>query len=39
VGTQMVFMDGGVIVEEGDPRELFQRPRSERLQQFFSKIL
>jgi len=39
VGTQMVFMDGGVIVEEGDPKELFQQPRSDRLQQFFSKIL
>ena len=39
VGTQMVFMDGGVIVEEGDPKELFQQPRSDRLKQFFSKIL
>ena len=39
VGTQMVFMDGGVIVEEGDPRELFANPQSERLQLFFSEIL
>ncbi len=39
VGTEMVFMDGGVIVEEGDPREVFANPQSERLKQFFSKIL
>jgi len=39
VGTRMVFMDGGVIVEEGDPRESFANPRSERLQKFFAEIL
>jgi polar amino acid transport system ATP-binding protein len=39
VGTRMVFMDGGVIVEEGDPREVFANPRSERLKLFFSEIL
>jgi ABC-type polar amino acid transport system ATPase subunit len=39
VGTQMVFMDGGVIVEEGDPREMFAHPESDRLQRFFSEIL
>jgi polar amino acid transport system ATP-binding protein len=39
VGTEMVFVDGGVIAEEGDPREMFANPKSERLQQFFSKIL
>jgi ABC-type polar amino acid transport system ATPase subunit len=39
VGTKMVFMDGGYIVEEGDPREVFAHPKSERLTQFFSKIL
>ena len=39
VGTRMLFMDGGVIVEEGDPREVFSNPRSDRLKQFFSKIL
>jgi ABC-type polar amino acid transport system ATPase subunit len=39
VGTQMVFMDGGVIVEAGDPREVFADPQSERLQQFFAEIL
>ena len=39
VGTQMVFMDEGVIVEAGDPRETFANPRSERLQRFFAEIL
>jgi ABC-type polar amino acid transport system ATPase subunit len=39
VGTEMVFVDGGVIGERGDPREMFSNPKSERLKQFFSKIL
>ena len=39
VGTRMIFTDGGIIVEEGDPREMFANPHSERLKQFFSKIL
>jgi ABC-type polar amino acid transport system ATPase subunit len=39
VGTEMVFVDEGVIAEEGDPREMFANPTSERLKQFFSKIL
>ena len=39
VGTRMLFIDGGVIVEDGDPREVFASPKSERLQKFFSQIL
>ena len=39
VGTEMVFIDHGVIVEAGDPREMFANPESDRLQQFFSEIL
>jgi ABC-type polar amino acid transport system, ATPase component len=39
VGTRMLFMDGGVIVEDGDPRAVFENPESERLKQFFSQIL
>ena len=39
VGTRMFFMDDGVILEEGDPREMFANPRHERLEQFFSQIL
>ncbi len=39
VGTRMLFIDEGVIVEDGDPRELFSSPKSPRLQRFFSQIL
>jgi ABC-type polar amino acid transport system ATPase subunit len=39
VGTWMLFVDQGVIVERGRPREMFDSPKSERLQQFLSKVL
>ena len=39
VGTRMLFIDGGVIVEDGDPREVFASPKSARLQKFLSQIL
>jgi polar amino acid transport system ATP-binding protein len=39
VGDKLVFMDDGVIVEEGDPREVLANPRHERTQQFLSKVL
>ena len=39
VGDNLVFMDGGVIVEEGDPREVLADPRHERTQSFLSKVL
>jgi polar amino acid transport system ATP-binding protein len=39
VGDNLVFMDGGVIVEEGDPREVLAKPRHERTQSFLSKVL
>ena len=39
VGDSLVFMDDGVVVERGRPREMFEAPTSERLKQFFSKIL
>ncbi|QIK76285.1 amino acid ABC transporter ATP-binding protein [Nocardioides piscis] len=39
VGDKVVFMDGGVIVEEGDPRELLSNPQHERTQAFLSKVL
>jgi polar amino acid transport system ATP-binding protein len=39
VGDKLVFMDGGVIVEEGDPHEVLANPRHERTQQFLSKVL
>jgi polar amino acid transport system ATP-binding protein len=39
VGTWMVFVDGGVIAERGRPKEMFANPQTERLRQFFSKVL
>ena len=39
VGDQLVFMDDGVIMEEGDPREVLANPRHERTQSFLSKVL
>jgi polar amino acid transport system ATP-binding protein len=39
VGDRVVFMDGGVVVEEGRPAELFANPRHERTRTFLSKIL
>lgn len=39
VGTKVLFMDGGVIVEENEPREFFANPQSQRLQDFLSKVL
>ena len=34
VSNRVIFMDGGVIVEEGDPKEVFGNPRQERTKQF-----
>jgi len=39
VARRAIFMDGGVVVEQGDPRELFAHPVHQRTQQFLSKIL
>jgi polar amino acid transport system ATP-binding protein len=39
VGDKLVFMDGGVIVEEGNPAEVLANPQHERTQQFLSKVL
>lgn len=39
VANHIVFMDGGVIVEQGYPKEIFSRPREERTKQFLSRIL
>jgi polar amino acid transport system ATP-binding protein len=39
VGTKMLFMDEGLVVEEGEPREMFYHPESERLKQFLAKVL
>ena len=39
VGSRVIFMDGGVIVEENEPQQLFEHPQSERLQSFLAKVL
>lgn len=39
VGDRVLFIDGGRIVEEGSPEELFSRPKNERTQNFLSKVL
>jgi polar amino acid transport system ATP-binding protein len=39
VGDQLVFMDDGVVVEHGAPRELLANPQHERTQAFLSKVL
>jgi len=38
VANHVVFMDGGVIVEEGTPTELFNHPKEERTKQFLKRI-
>lgn len=39
VGSRVLFMDGGKIVEEAPPSELFANPRNVRTKEFLSKIL
>ncbi len=39
VGDRVLFMDEGLIVEEGPPQELFSSPKNKRTQAFLSKIL
>jgi polar amino acid transport system ATP-binding protein len=39
VGDQVVFMDGGVIVEQGPPVEVLENPKEERTKQFLGLVL
>ena len=39
VGNRVLFMDGGKILEQGSPAEIFGNPRHPRLQDFLSKVL
>lgn len=39
VADHVVFMDGGVLVEEGPPGEILYRPQEYRTRQFLSRIL
>lgn len=39
VGTKVLFMDEGIIMEENTPNEIFNHPQCQRLQDFLSKVL
>lgn len=39
VGDRVLFMDGGYIVEENNPKELFENPQQDRTKSFLSKVL
>ena len=39
VGTRILFMDGGVIAEEGTPQQIFEDPQNERTKDFLSKVI
>ena len=39
VSDRVIFMDGGVVLEEGTPDEIFNNPKEERTKEFLSKIL
>ena len=39
VSNRVLFMDDGVIAEEGSPKEIFENPKCERLQTFLAKVL
>ena len=38
-GDRMIFMDGGAIIEEGEPGEMFNNPQRERTRDFLSQII
>ena len=39
VGTRVMFMDDGIILEQGTPEEIFGNPKEARTQEFLSKVL
>ena len=39
ISDRVLFMDGGVIAEEGTPQEIFDNPKNERTKEFLSKVL
>ncbi len=39
VASKVVFMDDGIIIEEGTPDEIFNNPKSDRLRDFFAKVI
>ena len=39
VSTSVVFMSGGVICEEGRPRDIFENPQNDKTKEFLSRFL
>jgi polar amino acid transport system ATP-binding protein len=39
VGDKLIFMDNGIVVEAGSPRDVIERPQNERAKAFFNKML
>ena len=39
VASQVIFMDGGVVVEKGTSQEIFNHPKEERTRQFLQRVL
>ena len=39
VSDRVVFMDGGVIAEQGPPEEIFTNPKSDRLREFLTRFI
>ena len=39
VGTRVMFMDEGRILEQGTPEDIFENPKEARTQEFLSKVL
>ncbi len=39
VSDRVIFMDGGIVLEEGTPAELFGNPKKQRTREFLSRFL
>ncbi len=39
IGDQLIFMDDGMVIEKGDPREMIEAPQSPRTREFLSRVL
>ena len=39
VSSRVIFMDKGVIAEQGDPKEIFSNPKEERTKEFLQRFL
>ncbi|MNE93442.1 Arginine transport ATP-binding protein ArtM [compost metagenome] len=39
VGDRIIFMDQGIVLEQGTPQEVFNSPKHQRTQDFLSKVL